>query len=176
MMLRSTTTNDDYSGGNGGGEVAALRAQINALTSEVSRIAHERAEAIKRAAEAGAEYAEQTVDDYPMTTMALAFGFGALIGLAVIPSHRKSFDWRNPSINSARDELADYTEKLKRSVRNSAVGSNFAANLERVADTVSNVDAKTTIGPVWNRLVSWLDATKNKATAAASEIASKATG
>ena len=69
-----------------------------------------------------------------------------------------------------RAELADYTKKMKRSIRSSATGRGLMSNFERVADTVSSVDAKATIGPVWNRLVTWLEVAKDRASTAASDL------
>lgn len=170
-MLRSSTPNsENFIPRQEGSEIEALREQISQLSIEVSRIVAGRVEAAKRAAEAGAEYARGTVDEHPLTSLALAFGAGALIGLAIVPARRASFDWRTPNLANARNDLADYTEKMKRSISSSATGRGFMSNLERVADTVSSVDAKATIGPVWNRFVSWLEVAKDRASAAAADV------
>ena len=170
-MLRSTTpSSGDLAPHFEGSEIEALRGQISTLSSEVARIAAERVEAVKRAAEQGAEHAREAVDDYPLASLALAFGAGALIGLAVVPQRRAASDWRHASVNSVRDDLADYTRQMKRSIRSSATGRGLMSNLERVADTVSSVDAKATIGPVWNRIVSWLEVAKDRASTAASDM------
>ena len=170
-MLRSTTPNSgDFSPHSEGSDIEALRDQISELSTEVSRIVAGRVEAAKRATEAGTEYARETVDEYPLSSLALAFGVGALVGLAIIPSRRSSFDWHNPNLSHARGDLADFTDKMKRSIAKSASGRGLMSNFERVADTVSSVDAKATIGPVWNRLLSWLDDAKVRASASADEI------
>ena len=170
-MLRSTTPESgDFSPEHESNELEALRNQIAALSSEVSRIAAERLELAKRTAEQSADLARESIEAYPLASLALAFGVGALIGLAVVPARRTSTDWRHASLSSVRDDLADYTRQMKRSIRSTAAGSGFMSNLERVADTVSSVDAKATIGPVWNRLVAWLETAKARATTAAADI------
>ena len=170
-MLRSTTpSSGDITPHFEGSEIEALRGQISTLSSEVVRIAAGRVEAVKRVAVEGSDYARETVDDYPFASLALAFGAGALLGLAVLPPRRDSSDWRHASVNSLRDDLTDYTKQMKRSIRSSAAGRGLMSNLERVADTVSSVDAKATIGPVWNRIVSWLEVAKSRASTAAADM------
>lgn len=170
MLYSTTPSSGDLAPNVNDMEMAALRDQLSTLSSEVSRIAAERLAAAKRATEAGAEYARETVNDYPLGSLALAFGAGALIGLAIVPPRRPIADWRHTSVNSVRDELADYTKQMKRSLRSSATGRGLISNLERVADTVSSVDAKATIGPVWNRIVSWLEVAKDRASTAAADL------
>ena len=170
-MLRSTTPNSDELGySSQGNETEVLREQLSALGAEVSRIAEERMSAAKLSAEHGVTYARDVVEEYPLTSLALAFSAGAVIGLALVPSRRVSMDWRHASVNSVRDDLGDYTERLRRSIRSTAMGNGIVSNLERVADTVSSVDAKATIGPVWDRLVSWLEMAKDRASTAASDL------
>ncbi len=170
-MLRSTTPNSgEHEPQIAGTEIEALREQMTQVSGEIARISAARIEAAKRAAEAGAEYAREGVEEYPLSSLAMAFGAGALIGLAILPKRRTSFDWHNPSVQSVRNELADYTDKMKRSIRGSATGQGMISNFERVVDTVSNVDAKATIGPVWNRILAWLDAAKERASSAAVDL------
>ena len=170
-MLRSTTPNSDEQGHHSqSNEMEALREQLSVLSSEVSQIIAGRSEAAKLSAERGAEYTRGAVEEYPLASLALAFGAGALIGLALMPTRHVSTDWRHASVNSMRAELADYTKKMKRSIRSSATGRGLMSNFERVADTVSSVDAKATIGPVWNRLITWLEVAKDRASTAASDL------
>ena len=170
-MLRSTTpSSGDVAPHFDGSEIEALRGQISTLSSEVSRIAAGRVEAVKRVAAEGSDYAREAVDDYPFASLALAFGAGALLGLAVVPTRRDSPDWRHTSVDSLRDDLANYTKQMKRSIRSSATGRGLMSNMERVADTVSSVDAKATIGPVWNRIVSWLEVAKDRASTATTDM------
>ena len=170
-MLRSTTpSSGDIAPHFEGSEIETLRSQISTLSSEVARIAAGRVEAAKRLALEGSDYAREAVDDYPFASLALAFGAGALLALAVVPPRRKSPDWRHASVYRLRDDLTDYTKQMKRSIRSSATGRGLMSNLERVADTVSSVDAKATIGPVWNRIVSWLEVAKDRASIAAANM------
>lgn len=188
-MLRSVVPNQDSTSSTGDGvsvdaTLQSVRDELSALSDQVAKLSAYRLKQAQRLAGEGADAARAKVDEYPLTSIALAFGVGAIVGLAVTgsSSRRRPRDWRSmntwrsASMSDVRDDLADYTEQMRRSLRRSATNSDLAARLEQVAERISSVspsDAKATFTPVLNRVMGWLGSVKDQASAVADDVAKR---
>ena len=148
--------------------LSELQTELAALAGQVAAITAERARRAGVMARAGAETARETVSDYPLASLAVAFAAGALIGLAVTTPARPSRAW---SGHDMKRDLAGYADDLRRSIRSSATGASMADNLERLSSALSAVDAKATVGPAVDRLLGWFNQARTAASAAMNKAA-----
>jgi ElaB/YqjD/DUF883 family membrane-anchored ribosome-binding protein len=137
-----------------------LRDEIAQLAEDVKRLAEFRARQAKRAA-------EETIDEYPVATMAGAFAIGAMIGLVLTAPRSQS---------SARDEIDRYTRQLRDQVRSAARQSSMADALETLGSRLSAPNAQETAGPIINRVMSWLTEARKTAQATVEKVAEKVAG
>ena len=140
--------------------VESLQEELKKLTDEVSGIIAYRARQAEQAA-------KDTVEDYPIASMAAAFAAGAVVGLLVTQSHssrpRSSFD-------DMRSELSDYTDQMKRKLRSASRQVGLADNLERLGATLASTDAKATVAPAIDRIISWFGQAKDVAQSAVNKV------
>lgn len=168
-MFSSAGTNSTGSNGsNGPVSLTDLKAELTTLTSEVTRLVEERARRAAEMAEAGVDATRETVSDYPLASLAAAFAVGALLGLAFTTPARTTRSWTGSDM---RNDLSNYAEELRRTIRSTASSTSMADNLERLSTALSAVDAKASVGPAIDRILGWF----SQARAVAKDAMSKAT-
>ena len=147
-------TTDDRSA-----RLAEVRADLAALVAEVKRVAEARASQVKDAAidsaEAGVDYARDTIRSHPIPAIAIAAVVGAAIAVALTPAVQKPrlrmVDWA-PDITRAN--LGEMAQGIQRSA--SSTGSSLLSAFERVVDSVSTIDPKSSLTPTLEKAGAWL--------------------
>ena len=141
-------------------KLAELRADLAALVADVKRVAEARASQVKDAAidgaEAGVDFARDTIRSHPIPAIAIAAVVGAAIAVALTPALHRSrtarlADWA-PHITRAN--LGEMAQGLQRSA--SSTGSSLLSAFERVVDSVSTIDPKSSLTPTLEKAAAWL--------------------
>ena len=108
--------------------LAEVRADLAALVADVKRVAEARASQVKDAAidgaEAGVDFARDTIRSHPIPAIAIAAVVGAVIAVALIPATRQPRSVR----------LADWAPELSR-----AHLGELAQNLQRSASSTGSL-------------------------------------
>jgi ElaB/YqjD/DUF883 family membrane-anchored ribosome-binding protein len=144
-------------------EYAELRRELGMIASNVSIIIETRAAQAKQmaaeAAEAGLETTRETIRDYPVTSIAVATILGAAIAIVLTaPPRRPSLTARLghyiPEITRA--DLNDMARQLQRSASHAVHGSSLSSAFERVVESVSSIDPKSSLTPALEKAGAWL--------------------
>lgn len=147
-------TTDDRSA-----RLAEVRADLVTLVADVKRVVEARASQVKDAAidgaEAGVDFARDTIRSHPIPAIAIAAVVGAAIAVALTPAVQKPRsrlpDWA-PDIT--RTNLGEMAQGLQRSA--SSTGSSLLSAFERVVDSVSTIDPKSSLTPTLEKAGAWL--------------------
>ena len=143
-------------------EYAELRRELAMITSNVGIIIETRAAQAKQlatdAAEASLETTRDTIRDYPVTSIAVATLLGAAIAIALSPPRRPSLAARmgNYVPDVTRADLNDMARQLQRSASHAVRGSSLSSAFERVVDSVSSIDPKSSLTPALEKAGAWL--------------------
>jgi hypothetical protein len=163
------TNSGGAAAGNGHDSSAAyadLRRELAMIASNVGIIAETRAEQAKKlateATEASLDATREIIRDYPVASIAAATLLGAAIAIALTAPRRptlaaRASQWGEQMMPSVtRADLNDLTRQLQRSASNSMPGSSLASVFERVVDSVSSIDPKSTLTPALEMAGAWL--------------------
>jgi ElaB/YqjD/DUF883 family membrane-anchored ribosome-binding protein len=144
-------------------EYAELRRELAMITSNVSIIIETRAAQAKQmateAAEAGLQTTRETIRDYPVASIAVATILGAALAIALTPATRR------PSLTArlghyvpevTRADLNDMVRHFQRSASHALHGSSLSSAFERVVDSVSSIDPKSSLTPALEKAGAWL--------------------
>jgi ElaB/YqjD/DUF883 family membrane-anchored ribosome-binding protein len=144
-------------------ELAELRRELSMIASNVSIIIETRAAKAKQlatdAAQASVDTTRDTIRDYPVTSIAIATILGAAIAVALTPAPRRtSFASRfgNMMPEVTRADLNDMARQLQRSASHAVQGTSLASAFERVVDSVSSIDPKSSLTPALEKAGVWL--------------------
>ena len=148
------TTNDRAA------RLAEVRSDLAALVAEVKRVAEARASQVKDAAidgaEASVDFARDTIRSHPIPAIAIAAVVGAAIAVALTPAVQKPrsrlADWA-PDIT--RTNLGEMAQGIQRSA--SSTGSSLLSAFERVVNSVSTIDPKSSLTPTLEKAAAWLN-------------------
>ena len=141
-------------------KLAEIRAELTSLVADVTKLVESRATQVKDAAiqgaEAGIDVARDTIRSHPIPAIAIAAVLGAAIAVALVPTSRHSrssrlTDWA-PDLSRAH--LGEMAQGLQRSA--SSTGSSLLSAFERVVDSVSTIDPKTSLTPTIEKAAAWL--------------------
>ena len=141
-------------------KLAEVRADLAALVDAVKKLAEARASQVKHAAiegaEVGVDYARDTIRSHPIPAIAVAAVVGAAMAVALIPAARRPptarlGDWA-PDITRAN--LGEMAQGLQRSA--ASTGSSLLSVFERVVDSVSSIDPKSSLTPTIEKATAWL--------------------
>lgn len=135
--------------------LAAVRADLAALVADVTRVAESRASQVKNAAiddaEAGVDFARDTIRSHPLPAVAIAFVVGAAVAVGLTPTSRRSGSARR---GDWTPDLGQMAQGLQRSA--SSTGSSVLSAFERVVDSVSTIDPKSSLTPAIEKAAGWL--------------------
>jgi ElaB/YqjD/DUF883 family membrane-anchored ribosome-binding protein len=148
-------------------EYAELRRELAAIAGDVKSIVETRAAQVQQlatdTAEAGLDATRETIRDYPVTSIAVAAILGAALAIALTPAPRRpSLAARIGNFGShyvpdvTRADLNDMARHLQRSASQAVQGSPLAAAFERVVDSVSSIDPKSSLTPALEKAGAWL--------------------
>jgi ElaB/YqjD/DUF883 family membrane-anchored ribosome-binding protein len=144
-------------------EYADLRRELAMIASDVGAIIETRAAQAKQlatdAAEASLESTRETIREYPVSSIAVATVLGAVIAIALTsPPRRPSLAARIghyvPEVTRA--DLNDMARQLQRSASHAVHGSSLSSAFERVVDSVSSIDPKSSLTPALEKAGAWL--------------------
>lgn len=142
-------------------QLAEVKADLAALVADVKKVVEARASQVKHAtiegAETGAEFARDKIRAHPIPAIAIAAIVGAAIAVALTPAPHRSRtarlgDW-SPDITRA--SLGDMAQGLPRSA--SSNGASLLSAFERVVDSVSTIDPKSSLTPTLEKAGAWLN-------------------
>lgn len=153
-------------------EIEGLKSKISELSNDVAKLVELRAKQAQRAAMQATEATRDTIDGYPLASMAGAFALGAVVGLLVMEGRSEP----KSRYASARDDLASYADDLKRSLSRTAKDYSLTDRLDRMASALSSVDAKDAVQPAFDRVLGWFGQAKAQAKSAAEAAAAKVAG
>ncbi len=169
MQTPQTANHTDTTGAGFGDEherarlLAELRGDLAALVGDVSRIVETRAAAARDATVEGAERGlaatRDTIRAYPVAALATALIAGAALAVILTPaaprsSARARLDAWTPDLHRADfDKLA---KRLSRAVSQAAPGPSLTSAFERVVESMSSLDAKSSLAPAIEKAGAWL--------------------
>jgi hypothetical protein len=148
-------------------EYAELRRELSMIASNVGIIIETRAAEAKRmasdAAEAGLDSTRATIREYPVASIAVATILGAAIAISLSPPRRPSFAARmgNYMPEVSRADLNDMASQLQRSASHAVRGSSLSSAFERVVDSVSSIDPKSSLTPALEKAGAWLSSLRS---------------
>ena len=140
-------------------ELAAVRADLARLVADVTRVVAARASQVGGAAaegaEAGVDVARATIRSHPIPAVVLAAVAGAAIATLVVPSLRQTRSARLAERASGvtRTSFGDVAQGPQSSA--SSTGSSLLSAIERVANSVSTIDPKSSITPTLEKAAAW---------------------
>lgn len=148
-------------------QLAELRRDLAAIVADVAQVVEQRAAQMKDGvvdgAEAGLDATRQTIRSYPLASLGAAALLGAAVAVMLTPTPQRSSglsrlsgrlsDW-TPDVTRA--DLDAMARRLQRSVSQAANGSSLASTFERVIDSVSSIDAKSSLTPALEKAGAWL--------------------
>lgn len=140
--------------------IAALRVDLANVVADLKKIVEARAShakdiAIEGAAD-GLDFARDTIRAHPMAAIAVTAALGAALAVALTSTPRRALgarvaDWI-PDVRRA--DLEGMTRGLQRSA--SSTGSSLLSAFERVVDSVSTIDPKSSLTPTLEKAAVWL--------------------
>jgi ElaB/YqjD/DUF883 family membrane-anchored ribosome-binding protein len=144
-------------------ELVVLRQDLASLVADVARLVEARATQAKAFAvqnvEAGLDATRSTIRAYPVTSIAVATVIGAAVAIMITSQPRRpNLYARLGHIvpNVTRSDLAEMVHHLQRSASTAVQGSGLASAFERVVDSVSSIDARSSLTPALEKAGAWL--------------------
>jgi hypothetical protein len=144
-------------------ELVVLRQDLALLVADVARLVEARAIQAKAFAvenvEAGLDATRSTIRAYPVTSIAVATVIGAAVAIMITSQPRRpNLSARLGHIvpNVTRPDLAEMVHHLQRSASTAVQGSGLASAFERVVDSVSSIDARSSLAPALEKAGAWL--------------------
>jgi hypothetical protein len=149
-------------------ELVVLRQDLALLVADVARLVEARSAQVKVFAadnvEAGLEASRNTIRAYPVTSIAVAAVIGATVAVMITSQPRRpnlSARLSHAVPNVTRADLAEMAHHLQRSASTAAHGSGLASAFERVVDSVSSIDAKSSLMPALEKAGAWLSSLRS---------------
>jgi hypothetical protein len=144
-------------------DLVVLRQDLALLVGDVARLVEARAAQAKACATdsvtAGLDASRSTIRAYPVTSIAVATVIGAAVAIMITSQPRR------PNLSArlghmvpdiTRADLGEMVHHLQRSASTAAHGSGLASAFERVVDSVSSIDAKSSLTPALEKAGAWL--------------------
>lgn len=142
------------------GMVEDARTELAAVVAEMKRIIGERAALAKEGAEAAGDMARDTIRTYPVASIAASAALGAVIAIALTATRTPS---RPRIASSLRDlstaDMSDWSKQMQRSA--TSTGSSLLSSLEKVVESVSTIDPKSSLAPTIEKAAGWLGSLKD---------------
>lgn len=107
----------------------------------------------------GLDATRDVVRSHPAAAMTVALLAGAAVALIVMPASRRHgrvarlAEW----LPSSRSEVATIANNLNSRVAKSSAMSSLASAFERVVDSVTSIDANSSLTPAIKRAGTWLN-------------------
>jgi hypothetical protein len=138
------------------GILADLRTSVDQLTSDIARVTARTALAATDAISDGADGLRTEIRNAPGISLAVAVTAGVLLAIAVAPSRRDSRTWADVARGPTRDDVDAMLSRARMAARDtqeaaSSTASSMASNIERLAQYVSQMDARSTLAPAVER-------------------------
>lgn len=149
-------------------DLETLRQELAQLVGDVGRIIEARAAQAKQVAvvgvEVGLDASRNTIRAYPVTSIAVATIVGASLAIMLTtPSRRPSLSARLGHMmpDVTRSDLNDMARQWQRSASQAAQGSGLASAFERVVESVSSIDPKSSFMPAMEKAGAWLNSLRS---------------
>jgi ElaB/YqjD/DUF883 family membrane-anchored ribosome-binding protein len=142
-------------------KLAEVRAELAAVVAEFKSVVEARSAqatvVVAEVAEVGLDFTRETIRSHPLPAIAVAAVAGAVIGLALLPvspsAHpRRRAEWVPDAIQPHLDRKL---EAVQRSAESN--GSSFLSAFERVVNSVSSIDSKSSLTPTLEKAATWLN-------------------
>lgn len=172
-MFTSPSSHHDASSATDASEMHSLQSQIADLSRDVAKLVEVRARQVRRAAGQATDAARDSIEDYPLASVAGAFALGAVVGLLLTEGRSATPRSR---LEAMRDDLSTYADDLRRSLSRSARDYSLSDRFEKMASALSSTDAKETIAPAFERVLGWLGQARDQAKSAVDAATAKVTG
>jgi ElaB/YqjD/DUF883 family membrane-anchored ribosome-binding protein len=139
--------------------LAELRNDLAEVTADVRRVIDARTKRAQQAASAGIDMARDTIKANPVASMMVATAVGAAVALLIVPAPHAAPRLRNirewaPHVTRA--DLQEMMGQLQATASNATAGTPLLSIFERVVDSVSSIDPKTTLTPALEKAGAWL--------------------
>lgn len=143
-------------------DFGALRVELAELVGAVGQIVESRAAHAKQVAiagsQAGLSASRSAIRAYPVTSIAVATLAGASLAIMLTQPRRPTLTARLNQImpDVSRSDLSDLVRQMQRSASNASQGLGIASAFERVVESVSSIDAKSSLTPAIEKAGAWL--------------------
>lgn len=139
-----------------------LRKDVTALVETVRTVAERRARAVQEHADAGLMALRREVRRHPTAAVGLAALGGALLAIALVPRFEAKRTPRS-AFAATRADVYDLADEIQSSIRRAvqATGAPLTASLNKVVDAVTSVDAKSSLTPLLERAMSWIERSRS---------------
>ena len=156
-----------YASGDGLGPdqavLAELRKDLGVIVADLAKVVEERVAQAKAAAiegmDQGLEAARSTIRTHPVSAIAVAALLGAGLAVALTSAAQPTRDasrlatWSPPT---SRDEFMQRARSMQSSVSQSSTLSSLVSAFERVVESVSTIDPKSSLTPALEKAGTWL--------------------
>ena len=142
-------------------QLAALRAELALIATEFGQVVEARSAQARDfavdEATAGLSATRSTIRSQPLASLAVAAIAGAALAVLVIPkgysrNSARGHDW---SLDATRAELNSALDRVRNAMPH-ANTSSLMSSFERMIESLSSIDAKSTLMPAWEKLGPWL--------------------
>jgi len=144
-------------------QIAELRKDLASLVAEVAQVVEARAmqakDATVEAVDTGLGATRECIRSYPVASIATATVIGAALATLLVPSRPQRSGvarLRAWAPDITRADLREMAGELQRTASRNLNGSSLLPTFERVVDSVSSIDPKTTLTPALEKAGSWL--------------------
>ncbi len=147
-------------------QVAALREELASIATEFGRIVEQRSAQARDfavdEATAGLAATRTAIRSQPLAAMAIATVAGVALAVMIIPKGRprhRAFghDW---SIDATRAELNNALDRVRHAMPNASTSS-LMSSFERMMESLSSIDPKSTLMPAWEKIGPWLQSLRS---------------
>jgi ElaB/YqjD/DUF883 family membrane-anchored ribosome-binding protein len=147
--------------------IAELRNDLAALFDDVKRVVDARAARVQETADVGLDFARETIKSHPVASLAFATVVGAAAAILLVPASRptsnlsKIRDWA-PQLTRA--DVQEMIGSIQQTASRAAAGTPLLSVFERVVDSVSSIDPKSTLTPTLEKAGAWLNSMRGSIT------------
>lgn len=141
--------------------LAAVRSDLVALVADVKRVVEAKASNVKNSAidgaEAGVDFSRNTIRAYPIPAVAMAAVVGAVMAMALTPAARQQRPVRlgHWAAGNTRANLEEMAQGVHQTA--SSTGTSLLSAFERVVESVSKIDPKSSLTPTLEKAATWLN-------------------
>jgi ElaB/YqjD/DUF883 family membrane-anchored ribosome-binding protein len=148
-------------------DLEALRQDLAAVVGDLKKVVEARTAQATATAKAGVEQgldaARDTIRSHPVTAVTVALLVGAALAIAIIPARRppttrqRLAEW----VPATGAQVTQFAHGVQDRVRSSGTMASLGSALERVIESVSSIDPKTSLAPALKQAGTWFSSLKS---------------